>query len=152
MSFVKYCKLVISGILGMLDIPVKNECINLRKTFMFPSMQRINAILNFPLEISQRFSKFFLGTLDRPGETHKSHKKDSINFQKLLMLISTQKSTSSPLLSWYITRTLYFRYDWLHPWDMIVTFWVLWYLSVQKPALFFTSFSRHCKDFVNLLF
>ena len=59
MSFVRYCKLVILGILGRLATPVKKDSINLLKTLMFPCMQKINWIPNFVLEISQRYYKFF---------------------------------------------------------------------------------------------
>ena len=59
MSFARYCKLVILGILGRLATPAKKDSINLLKTLMFPCMQKINCIPNFVLEISQRYYKFF---------------------------------------------------------------------------------------------
>ena len=59
MPFVRYCKLVILGILGRLATPVKKDSISLLKTLMFPCMQRISCIPNFILEISQRYYKFF---------------------------------------------------------------------------------------------
>ena len=58
MPFVRYCKLVILGILGSLTTPVKKDSISLLKTLMFPCMQRINCIPNSVLKISQRH-KFF---------------------------------------------------------------------------------------------
>ena len=58
MSFVRYCKLVIFGILGMLATPVKIDSVNLWKTLMFPCMQKINCIPDFVLEISQRYEFF----------------------------------------------------------------------------------------------
>ena len=60
MSFVRYCKPVNLGILGMLTTPVKKDSINLWKILMFPCTQKINCIPNFVLEISQRYYKFFL--------------------------------------------------------------------------------------------
>ena len=58
MSFSRYCKLVILGILVMLATPVQKDSVNLWKTLMFPCKQKINCIPNFILEISQRYYKF----------------------------------------------------------------------------------------------
>ena len=59
MSFARYCKLVILGILGMLATLVKKDSSNLWKTLMFQCMQKINCIPNFILKIWQRYYKFF---------------------------------------------------------------------------------------------
>ena len=58
MSFVRYWKRVILGILGMMAKLVKNDSINLSKTLMFPCIQKFNCIPNFVPEISQRFIQF----------------------------------------------------------------------------------------------
>ena len=123
MSFVRYCKLIL-GILGWLATPVKKDSIKLLKTLMFPCMQKI-CLLAENLDVYQ-------------------HAKNQLHHL---------------LLSWDIAKILhscyfeYFRHAWLHLSDMTVpTFWILWSSSLQKSTLSFTSFSRYCKDFANLLF
>ena len=59
MSFVRYCKLVILGILDKLATPVKKDSINLIKILRFSCIQKINWIPNFVVEISQRYYEFF---------------------------------------------------------------------------------------------
>ena len=90
MSFVRYCKRVILGILGMMAKLVKNDTINLCKTLMFPAYKNSTASLTSFLRY-HNVSYNFLSTLDRPGQTHKNHKKGCRNLQKILMFISMQK-------------------------------------------------------------
>ena len=63
--------LVFLGLWACLTTSVKSESINLWKTLMFTCMQKINFILNFFLEILQRFCNLIiLSTLGMPGHTH----------------------------------------------------------------------------------
>ena len=152
MSFVRYCKLVILGILGRLATPVKKDSINLLKTLMFPCMQKINCIPNFVLEISQRYYKFFWVLKTGLAKHIKTIK-------NLDLYQHAKNQLHHLLLFWDIAKILhscyfeYFRHAWLHESDMIVpTFWIFWSLSLQKSTFSLTSFSRYCKDFGNLLF
>ena len=94
MSFVRYCKLVILGILGRLATPVKNDSINLLKTLMFPCMQKINCIPNFVLEISQRYYKFFWVLETGLAKHIKTVKKVVSTCRKFRCLSACKKSTS----------------------------------------------------------
>ena len=156
MLFVRYCKLLIFGILGRLATPFTKDSINLLKTLMFLCMQKINCIPNFALEISQRYYKFFW-VLETGLAKHIKTIKKVVS--TLDVYQHTKNQLHRSLLPWDIANILhscyfeYFRHAWLHPSDMIVpTFWILWSLSLQKPTLSLTSFSRYCKDFANLLF
>ena len=123
MSFVRYCKLVILGILGRLATPVKKDSINLLNTLMFPCMQKMDCIPNFVLEIT-------------------------VNYKLHCLLLFWD--IAKILHSCYFE---YFRHAWLHESDLIVpAFWIFWSLSLQKSTFSLTSFSRYCKDFGNLLF
>ena len=95
MSFVRYCKLVILGILGRLATPVKKDSINLLKTLMFPCMQKINWIPNFVLEISQRYYKFFWVLKTGLAKHIKTIKKVVSTCRKFRCLSACKKSTSS---------------------------------------------------------
>ena len=146
MSFVRYCKLVILGILGRLATPVKKDSINLLKTLMFPCMQKINCIPNF-------------GTWTGLAKHIKTIKRQYQLAENLDVYQHAKNKLHRSLLSWDITKILarcyfeYLRHAWLHPSDMTVpAFWILWSLSLQKSTLYVTFFSRYCKNFANLLF
>ena len=94
MSFVRYCKLVILGILGRLATPVKKDSINLLKTLMFPCMQKINCISNFVLEISERY-KIFWVLETGVAKYIKTVKKVVSTGRKFRCLSACKKSTSS---------------------------------------------------------
>ena len=127
MSFVRYCKLVILGILRMLATPVKKDSINLWKTLMFPCMQKISRIPNFVLEISQRYYKFFWVLQTVLAKHIKAVKKVVSTCRKFRCLSACRKSTS--LLTTFLRHCKelhscyfkYFRHAWLHPSDMAVS-------------------------------
>ena len=48
----------------------KKDSINLQKTLMFISMQKISLITHFFLEILQRYCVFILNTLGMSGQAH----------------------------------------------------------------------------------
>ena len=93
MSFVRYCKLVILGILGRLATPVKKDSINLLKTLMFPCMQKINCISNFVLEISERYKIFWVLETGM-AKYIKTVKKVVSTGRKFRCLSACKKSTS----------------------------------------------------------
>ena len=124
---------------------------------MFICMQKITLIPNSFLELSQWYSNVVWVICTYFA---KPMKKNSINFQKTLMLINMQKiNFITNLWAWdtaKILYTCYFEYfgnAWLRPSNVIVlTCRKLWCLSAQKVNSSLTSFLRYCKDFANLLF
>ena len=131
MSFVRYCKLVILGILGRLTTPVKKDSINLLKTLMFPCMQKINFIPNFILQISKRYFKLFWVLETGLAKHIKTIRK--VLAENLDVYHHAKNQLHCLLLSSDIAKIFYscyfdyFRHDWLHPSDMTVpTLWILW--------------------------
>ena len=126
MLFVRYCKLVILGILGRLATSVKKDSINSLKILRFPCIQRINYIPNFVLEIFQRYYKFFWVLETALAKHIKTVKKVVSTCRKCRFLSACKKSTSS--LTTFLRHCKdiaccyfeYFRHAWLHPSDMTV--------------------------------
>ena len=129
--------------------PIKTDSINLQKTLMFISMQKINFITHFFLEILHTYFEYF-----RHDKSHPS------NYQ--ILMVSTcrklylhQKSTSSliyfkeyckDLAKLDILGTLAMtgptNLNWLHQIAESVML-----ICLQKSTSSLPSFLRYCKDF-----
>ena len=149
MSFVRYCKLVILGILGRLATPVNKDSINLLKNLMFPCMQKINCIPNFVLEISQRHYKFFWVLETGLAKHIKTVTKVVSTCRKFKCLSACKKSTSS--LTTFLRYCIVVVLSTLSMPNCTHQIWQyqLYLLLLSQDT---AKILQYCKDFANLLF